>query len=72
VFASGESVGTVQCWLMRFFGPQAALQSMHRVTLTPALSVNERFLTPYVIFVNVGALSLTVASTLVSLKRGSY
>jgi hypothetical protein len=40
VFASGESVGTVQCWLMRFFGPQAALQSMHRVTFTPALSVD--------------------------------
>jgi hypothetical protein len=46
VFASGESVGTVQCWLMRFFGPQAAPQSMHRVTLTPALSVNERFFDP--------------------------
>jgi hypothetical protein len=47
VFASGESVGTVQCWLMRFFGPQAAPKSMNRVTSTPGLSVNERlFSTP--------------------------
>jgi hypothetical protein len=73
VFASGESVGTVQCWLMRFFGPQAAPQSMHRVTLTPALSVNERFFDPLTkSFVNVGSLSLTVASTLLSLKGTSY
>jgi hypothetical protein len=40
VFASGESVGTIQCSLMRFFGPQAAPQSMHRVTLPPALGVS--------------------------------
>jgi hypothetical protein len=26
--AGGESARTVQCWLMRFFGPQAALQSV--------------------------------------------
>jgi hypothetical protein len=27
-FGAGESARTVQCWLMRFFGPQAAPQSM--------------------------------------------
>ncbi len=28
VFAAGDTARTVQCWLMRFFGPQAAPQSM--------------------------------------------